>query len=214
LVHPVPRRVADVERLHRALPELRDRLLAGGGRRRAGPAAAARLGHQHPELLLAQHERLQQAPDPRDGQEVLLLPAAAGSPQVREVRGDVGVELLDIGVDAGRRHPRRGGRGRGVAAEGEEGAAEGGERGGVGVGRRGGALEVRGRHGLGGGERIKARILEGTGTERDGGVWWWWGRFLPQRVRGGMAAQRSSRRFCDIGVGDQRKLWWWWMEEW
>ena len=133
LVHPVARRVADVERPDGALPELRRQPL----RLRRERPAAARLGRQHPELLLAQQERLQQAPDPLDGHE-LLLPAAAGSPQVREVRGDVAVELLHLGLHAGRRHRRRSRRrGRGVAAEGEERAAEGGERGGVGVGRRG-----------------------------------------------------------------------------
>ncbi|XBI72764.1 hypothetical protein VPH35_066644 [Triticum aestivum] len=132
LVNPVAGGVAHVKRLHRALVVLPHQPL----RQRASAAAAPRLGHDRPKLLLAQQERLEEPPDPRDGEEILPVP------QLREADGHVALERLDLGLPAGREH---GGGRRGVPAPGQQRAAEGGERG-VGVGG-GGALVVRSRHG-------------------------------------------------------------------
>src|SRR5438876_954702 len=77
LVDAVPSGVADVERLDGALVELGDELLRG---RRERPAAA-RLGHDDPELLLAQDERLEEPADPGDGEDLLPgLPACPLTP--------------------------------------------------------------------------------------------------------------------------------------
>jgi len=110
LVDAVARGVADVERLDGALVELGHHLLGRRGQR----AAAARLGHHDPELLLADDEGLEQAPDPGDGEELLAPgscgPCRGGVPsrvppgeQLREGGRDVALERLEVGLLA-RRH--------------------------------------------------------------------------------------------------------------
>ncbi|BAT16018.1 Os12g0164450 [Oryza sativa Japonica Group] len=143
LINAIPRRVAHIERLDRPLMELHHQLLPGRRER----AAASRLRHEHPELLLAQNKRLKKPPDPRHGQDLLpstttTTTTTAASPlhlprqELAEARREMALERLQVGLLA-RRH------GHVVAAQREEGAAEG-------EGRRGRrrALVFRHRHRL------------------------------------------------------------------
>jgi hypothetical protein len=85
--------------------ELGDRLL---GRRGQRPSAAARLGDEDEELLLAQHEGLEQAADLRGGEE-LACPGGgvAMADPVRAPAATARHGLALDGLGAGARSPAR-----------------------------------------------------------------------------------------------------------
>jgi FtsP/CotA-like multicopper oxidase with cupredoxin domain len=61
-----------------------------------------RVGHNQPKLLLAPQERLEETPDPREGQEPFTVH------QLREANGHMAMEFrkvcLEVGLPAGRQH--------------------------------------------------------------------------------------------------------------
>ncbi|THU50265.1 hypothetical protein C4D60_Mb06t18360 [Musa balbisiana] len=130
LIDTIAHGVADVERLHGALEEVGHEAVHQGRR----PAVAK---EDHPELLLADEEGVQEAPDPGYGEDLV----AAASEVVEEISDLVleGIELpLLAGIDvvAMMCVHRVGGVVSPQAQEGAAGGREGGRR----------ALEVGGGH--------------------------------------------------------------------